>query len=126
MYHELPQELSDYVLLTERCGFTRIRALFLNFFAGFSVTIGAIVILASSIQSQHIGLILAFGAGVYVQIGAAECLPRAYAAATTIWMKFVSLMWFIVGATCIGLVLLDHNHCSANEGSSDGHEGHGH
>lgn len=121
IYHELPQELSDYVLLTERCGFTRPHALFLNFIAGFSVTIGAIVILVSDIPSHYTGLILAFGAGVYVQIGAAECLPRVYAAATTIKLKFFSLLAFVVGATCIGLVLLDHDHCSATTESSDSH-----
>ena len=79
------------------------------------MTVGAIVILVIDVPLHNTGLILAFGAGVYVQVGAAECLPRVYSAATTIKMKFLSLVAFVAGATCIGLVLLDDDHCSATE-----------
>ena len=44
-------------------------------------------------------------------------------------MKFGVFICFAIGAVAIGLVLLDHEHCSGNEGGSgDGgaHAGHNH
>ena len=49
-------------------------------------------------------------------------MPRVHEYATTLNMRLGGLLLFIIGATAIGLVLLDHEHC-AGEG---GHEGHGH
>ena len=59
-------------------------------------------------------VVLAFGGGVYVSIGATECMPRAYEAAKTVNLRFMSVLSFIVGAAAIGLVLLDHEHCERN------------
>ena len=44
-------------------------------------------------------------------------------------LKLLNVVLFIIGAVAIGLVLLDHEHCSGNEGGSgDGgaHAGHNH
>lgn len=111
VYHELAQEMSDFFLLTKQCGFPVGRALFINFLSGTSTLLGVIVILASSVAEYQLGLILAFGAGVYVRLGAGESLSKAYLVATTPLLKGVGLLAFVVGAVCIGLVLLDHKHC---------------
>ena len=45
----------------------------------------------------------------------------------SICMKFGVFICFAIGAVAIGLVLLDHEHCSGNEGGSgDAHAGHNH
>ena len=45
----------------------------------------------------------------------------------SICMKFGVFICFAIGAVAIGLVLLDHEHCSGNEGGSgDAHVGHNH
>ena len=119
-YHEIAQELTDFVLLTDRAGLSTAQALGLNFLAGFSVVIGAIVVLASDIAKGDIGLILAFGGGVYIEIGATECLGRVLNARLPLRVRLATFLAFICGAAAIGLVLLDHDHCDASGGGGGG------
>ncbi|EKX31462.1 hypothetical protein GUITHDRAFT_122350 [Guillardia theta CCMP2712] len=72
--HELPQELSDFVIL-RTSGMSTRWALISNFASSLSCILGVIVILASSDSiSSHIskdmGLLLAFGAGLLLYIAA--------------------------------------------------------
>ena len=68
---------------------------------------------------------LVAGGGTYISIGATECMPRVFRYATTATMKSWSLILFVVGATAVGLILLDHKHCVL-PGDEDAHEGHNH
>jgi zinc transporter ZupT len=111
VYHELAQEIADFFLLTKHCYIRIPVALALNFVGGLSVMLGAIVILLFDISSNTTGCILAMGAGVYVHIAAAECLPRAKDAQKTTTDKLLSFASFVVGVVPIGLVLLNHGHC---------------
>merc|ERR1739844_707542 len=46
--HEIPQELSDYLILTgPQVGLSTVTALMINFICGTSVLIGAIIVLAA-------------------------------------------------------------------------------
>jgi len=124
VYHELAQEISDYLVLTnpEQGGLKPFTALGLNFLSGMSVLFGVCIVLSAEPSNFSTGCLLAYGAGVYLQLAATECMPRVHEYATTLNMRLGGLLLFIIGATAIGLVLLDHEHC-AGEG---GHEGHGH
>ncbi|EOD09758.1 hypothetical protein EMIHUDRAFT_105494 [Emiliania huxleyi CCMP1516] len=124
VYHELAQEISDYLVLTnpEQGGLKPFMALGLNFLSGMSVLFGVCIVLSAEPSNFSTGCLLAYGAGVYLQLAATECMPRVHEYATTLNMRLGGLLLFIIGATAIGLVLLDHEHC-AGEG---GHEGHGH
>lgn len=64
-----------------------------------------------------------FGGGTYISIGAAECMPVVFEPAKTARMQFMCALLFIIGATAIGLILLDHKHCEVGGGD---HEGHNH
>ena len=82
---------------------------------------------------EQTGMILAFGGGIYLQIAASECMPKVYKAATTVQLRLIAFLAFFVGCLAIGLVLLDHKHCTAgggheghNHGGGGGHEGHNH
>merc|ERR1712038_656921 len=120
--HELPQELSDYLILTgPQVGLKTIHALAINFITGMSVILGTIIVLAAGVEDSTTGLLLAFGGGVYLQIGCVECMPKMVSSALTPMRKLVCISVFIFGAILIGLVLLDHEHCVA-----EGHEGHAH
>jgi len=113
--HEIPQELADYLVLTDRSqgNLKPVHALALNFISGMSVLLGAIILLLQSEQDNFsMGLLLAFGGGVYLQIGAAECMPRAVSKAVDVMMKYLAIVWFIIGVILIGLVLLGHEHCA--------------
>ena len=111
VYHEIAQEIADFFLLTKHCNMKIPMALFFNFLGGLSVMFGAIVVLSFEINSMVSGCILAVGGGVYINIAAVECLPRANASHESKKDSLVSFLSFVLGVVPIGLVLLDHEHC---------------
>lgn len=118
--HELPQELADYAILTGGdVGFTPAVALAWNFGTGLSVLLGALIVQFADISNSTIGLLLAFGGGTYVYLAAVVCMPKISLLKTS-RENIAGLLAFVIGTVLIGLILLDHKHCSAH-----GH-GHGH
>ena len=124
VYHEIAQEISDFVVLTDpkQGALKPLMALGFNFASGLSVLLGVLVILSQDLSNLDTGMILAYGGGIYLQIAASECMPRIYKAATSVQLRFIGIFAFFLGALAIGLVLLDHKHCEAG----GGHEGHNH
>ena len=106
--HELAQEIADYFVLTTVCGFSPLKALALNFLSGVSVIFGCMLITESDIDPNSLGYLLAFGGGVYIAIGATECMPRIFENAKGVTMHLIAFLLFTFGAVAIGLVLLDH------------------
>jgi hypothetical protein len=80
-----------------------------------------LVLAMDALRGQVTGMILAFGGGVYIQIGGVECMAKMQLKCTSFQLRAISLLSFIVGAIAIGLVLLDHEHCSADDGEA-GHD----
>lgn len=110
--HEFPQELADYVILTgPNVGFSPLVALVSNFVAGLGVVLGAILVLSQDVNDEVTGLFLAFGGGVYIHIGAVECMPKIYDSRLSPLVRIICISAFILGTILIGLVLLDHEHC---------------
>ncbi len=143
--HELAQEVADYVVLTDptQGNLKPWKALLLNFFSGLSCLFGALVVLSLECVDNHaLGRLLSYGAGVYIQIGAAECMPNVYRRARSTILRLVCLGVFCLGCFCIGIVLVDHQHCvslakcnilpgsnantTAASGGHGAHAGHGH
>jgi zinc transporter ZupT len=111
IFHELSQELADYFLLTNQCGFSPLMALTLNFISGLSVMIGVIVILATDVSDETVGVLLSMSAGVYFYIAFTECAPRISKYITDTRKRVLSFLFWVVGAVPITLVLLNHEHC---------------
>jgi zinc transporter ZupT len=114
IYHELAQELADYIVLTTHCGLPIWKALTYNFISGLSCLLGAVVILIADLSKETTGSILAVSAGVYLYITAVECVPRVLEQAKEsrkLFLIFVGM--FTLGAVPIGLVLLNHGHCGS-------------
>jgi len=113
--HEIAQEIADYLVLTDpmQGNLNPARALLLNFLSGTSVLLGVLVLLAQdTVDDVSTGMLLAYGGGVYIQIGAAECMARVGDAAKTPQLMLIALLCFITGAAAIGTVLIKHEHCS--------------
>lgn len=108
--HELPQELSDYLVLTSIVRLAPKRALAFNFISGLTVFVGAILALRAQPSPMAIGIVLAVGAGVYLYTALSECVPRLLGV-EQIGPRIAGLASFIIGATAVGLVLLNHEHC---------------
>jgi len=119
VFHEIAQEVADYVVLTSLLDLKPRHALGINFISGTSVILGTIVIFSiETLDDYATGMLLAYGGGLYLQIGATECMPRVFEACKNVSERLLCLGTFCLGCLLIGLVLLDHQHCSAG--------GHGH
>jgi len=118
IYHELAQELADFMLLTHHCGLRIRTAILLNALCGISVFLGAIVILAADLGDEGMAVILALSTGFYLYICSVECIPRIQKAQRNFRDFGFFFLFFVLGAIPIGLVLLNHGHCEA------GHDDH--
>ena len=72
--HEVPQELGDFAVLVHG-GFSRRRALLLNFLSGLTFLVGSLLAwgLAARID---LSALVAFAAGNFVYIGASDLVPE--------------------------------------------------
>ena len=111
VFHELCQELADYLMLTNQCGLAPWKALVLNFLSGISVMLGVIVIMAMDVSNESIGVLLAISSGVYFNIAFTDCAPRINRHIIDTLRRVISLLFWVLGAVPIGLVLLNHEHC---------------
>jgi zinc and cadmium transporter len=76
--HEIPQEIADYGILVTG-GFTRARALFLNFLSSLTALAGALACFAfESYVVRHVGLFMAATAGMFIYIGASDLIPELH------------------------------------------------
>lgn len=78
IFHELPQELADYFVLTRTLGFSVFTALLANGIMGLSVVFGGIAMAAESIDDYTVGMLLAFGAGQYIFVAGVELLGNSH------------------------------------------------
>jgi len=125
LLHELPQELADFAVLTgPEVALSHKVALMVNFVSGLSVLLGTIVILWSDVGDDAVGLLLAFGGGVYIHVGAVDCMPKMYNPNFSLRQRLACFSSFIIGAVAIGLILIGHEHCVP--GAADGEGGHAH
>lgn len=76
IFHELPQEMGDYGILIYS-GFTRGRALLLNFLVAVLVVLGGIsaVFFLEAVEMLS-GLLIAFSAGGFIYLAASELIPE--------------------------------------------------
>ncbi|MDD4610868.1 MAG: ZIP family metal transporter [Patescibacteria group bacterium] len=74
--HEIPQEIGDYRVLIH-AGYTRSKALFLNFCSAATSLIGALFILVTSVNSDNFSAsIIPFTAGGFIYIATADLIPE--------------------------------------------------
>lgn len=115
IYHEVAQEMADFMLLTNILGLDVKKALMLNYLSGVSVIFGGILVLAVEISQMWIGLLLAISSGIYLFIACSECFPRAKSNMKTTKDIGVAIGAFLGGATPIGLTLMNHTHCAIHD-----------
>ena len=133
IFHELAQEIADFLVLTGPAGnLPVVQALALNFASGLGCVLGGVVVCAAgTVRSENVGLLLAVGGGIYMYIACTECAPRFLAhAGGSPKLSLGAVVAFGLGAVAIGLVMLDHEHCDADAdgggGGGESHADHGH
>ncbi|KAL7539439.1 hypothetical protein ACHAXR_009293 [Thalassiosira sp. AJA248-18] len=110
VFHELPQEMADFLLLTRYAGLSTLKACVVNFSTGLIVTLGGLVVLVGSPSDEIVGVILAMAGGGYINIAACETVPRMEKHLYSLADRAAMVFSFIVGTVPIGLVLLKHEH----------------
>jgi len=120
LMHEGAHTLADICIILSQ-GFSVVETALLNIASGLVSLLGTVIILSLDISTNVQGLLLSFGASMFVAVGLVEILPEIESMATRARFPWL-VLWFCVGCTIMGLLLLEHEHCEA----SGGHEGHNH
>ncbi len=103
--HEIPQEIGDFGVLLHG-GFSKGKALFLNFVSALFAVIGAIIGLLLAGAVENIELILVpIAAGGFLYIAGSDLIPELHKE-TTIWKSILQLITFILGMAVMALLLL--------------------
>lgn len=140
IFHELVQEIADFLTLTGPAKFSLGVALLFNFCSGISVLLGGVTIALTDVSDFGVGMVLSLGAGQYLYVATVELFPairnhhhhhihqheytptekpKETSDGPTVSERWIALACFAFAATATGLVLLDHEHCES--GSGDGH-----
>ncbi len=131
--HEVPQEISDYAILIH-AGFSKKKALFVNFMAAISAIMGTLLILIIGTSIEDFSYyILPFAAGGFVYLACSDLIPELHKKNTT----KSSLGQF--GGIILGIILMylislaghhhhthsHHDHPHTHENSYEHHHEHG-
>lgn len=123
--HEIPQEISDYGVLLY-AGYSRSKALLLNFIFATTVIIGGIIFYYfGQAVEQAVPYMAAIAAGTFIYLAAADLIPALHHEKSK---KQVALqtMWLIIGVLLIYSVnsILPHSHESESNHSNEIYENH--
>lgn len=103
--HEIPQEIGDFGILLHG-GYTRKRALFLNFVTGLIAVLGAILALTIGQQTEHLTeFLIPFAAGGFIYIAGSDLMPELHKE-TNSKKSLLQLFTFILGILVIASMLL--------------------
>lgn len=76
IFHEIPQEIGDFGVLVHG-GFSRFKALFLNFASALAAVLGAIIVLALNIKVEAVtAFLVPFTAGGFIYIASSDLMPE--------------------------------------------------
>ncbi len=101
VFHEIPQEIGDFGVLLHG-GFTRRKALLMNFLVALSAVLGAIVaLLIGSVAEGLISFMLPFAAGTFIYIAGSDLIPELHKE-PELPESIKQLFWFLAG---IGVML---------------------
>jgi len=96
MIHEIPQEIGDFAVLLHG-GFTKGKALFLNFVTALTAVLGVIIaLLVGPENTQFTSILIAFAAGNFIYIAASDLIPELHEE-TKIGRSLLQFLSIIIG-----------------------------
>jgi zinc and cadmium transporter len=106
MLHEIPHELGNFSILLHG-GFSRKRALALNFLSAIAALIGAVFTLWLGNVVQNVQTILIpIAVGTFIYIAGSDLVPELHRHSDRLSRNFLQLIWFILGIAIMALFLL--------------------
>tara|TARA_Y100000310_G_scaffold310802_1_gene356416 strand:+ start:161 stop:907 length:747 start_codon:yes stop_codon:yes gene_type:complete len=101
--HEIPQEIGDFGVLIH-AGYTRGKALFLNFCSALLAVVGALIVIFIGAKSQLLAtLLVPFTAGGFIYIAGADLIPELRKEVHPMSKLITQFVFFLAG---IGVMLL--------------------
>lgn len=97
--HEVPQELGDFGVLVHG-GWSRGKALLLNVASGITFLVGGLTAYAAS-RSFDVTLLLAFAAGNFMYIAAADLVPETNRPGGSGWAAVATVASFLAGCAIL-------------------------
>lgn len=103
--HEIPQEIGDFGILLHG-GYTRKKALALNFLTGLVAVLGTIIALLVGQYTEGLTyFLIPFAAGGFIYIAGSDLMPEMHKE-TDSRKSFVQLLFFMLGVAMIATLLL--------------------
>ena len=103
--HEIPQEIGDFGVLLHG-GFSKKRAIFLNFITALAAVLGTILgLLFVNSNGTLSKILLGLAAGGFVYIASADLIPELHKE-TEIRVSLLQLLAFVIGIGIMALLLL--------------------
>ena len=103
--HEIPQEIGDFGILLHG-GFSKGKALFLNFVTALTAVLGAIVVFLIGTRMENSMLFLIpFAAGTFLYIAGSDLIPELNKYEFTTWRSIFQLLTIILGMSIMASLL---------------------
>ncbi len=102
--HEIPQEIGDFGVLIHG-GFTRKKALMLNFLSGLGAVVGTVValLLGGYIEGMEMFLV-PFAAGIFIYVASADLIPELHKEVK--WQKSLAQFFFFLLGIMVMVALI--------------------
>ncbi len=104
IFHEIPQEIGDFGSLVYG-GFSKKRALLLNFMTALTAVLGAVLVLTLGENEGLVNFLVPFAAGGFIYIALSDLIPELHKH-TEAKKSFWQLITFILGIGLMALLLL--------------------
>lgn len=106
LLHEIPQEIGDFAVLLHG-GFSRGKALLVNFGSALLAVIGAVFVFAvGSKFNGLIEMIIPIAVGGFIYIGGSDLIPELHKHSSTIGKNVLQLIAFLIGIAIMFALLL--------------------
>jgi len=106
--HEIPQEIGDFALLIH-AGYSRMKALLLNFVSGLIALLGVVIVLVfTNVSELFVPAMTAIAAGSFLYIAGSDLVPELHKTSKT-KESLQQLAALIIGIALMFLLLLLEN-----------------
>lgn len=106
VFHEIPQEIGDFGVLIHG-GFTKKKALSLNFLTALTAVVGVVMALSLSDVEKIILFLIPFAAGGFIYIAGSDLIPELHNCEYDVKRSILQLIAFLFGiGVMVGLLVV--------------------
>jgi len=106
LLHEIPQEIGDFGVLIHG-GFTKTKALLLNFVSALFALLGAIIaLLLKNTVANLESILVPIAIGGFIYIAGSDLIPELHKHSDKLSKSFIQLIAFVIGILLMALLLL--------------------